>query len=81
MIKSKELATPSSCINQAADDEPVFVLRGKDICAADIVRDWCIARIRAGKNKHDDEQIREAQALADQMEEYAAAHKARTGAT
>lgn len=40
MLKREELANPNSCINKAADDEPVFVLRGNDPVAASIVRQW-----------------------------------------
>lgn len=42
MNKSDELANPSSCINKAAPDEPVFVLRGNDELAPDIVRAWVV---------------------------------------
>lgn len=42
MKKSDELANPRSCINLAAPDEPVFVLRGNDELAPDIVRAWVV---------------------------------------
>jgi hypothetical protein len=32
MIKNLELTNPDSCLNKAADDEMVFVLRAKDPC-------------------------------------------------
>jgi len=39
-LKREELANPNSCLNKAADDEPVFVLRANDPVAAKIVRKW-----------------------------------------
>lgn len=42
MIKSLELAGPS-CLTNAADDEPLFVLRANDELAAGIVRAWAFA--------------------------------------
>lgn len=70
MIKKDEISNPSSCLNRATDDEPLFVLRGKDVTAPDVIRDWCFRRIDAGKNQKGDEQIKQAYALADQMTEY-----------
>ena len=40
MIKSNEIQSPSSCLNSAASDEPIFVLRANDELASDIVREW-----------------------------------------
>jgi hypothetical protein len=40
MLKRDELANPKSCLNQAADDEPIFTLRANDELAASIVRSW-----------------------------------------
>lgn len=40
MTKQKVLTDPSSCLNKAADDEPLFVIRGNDPCAGATVRDW-----------------------------------------
>lgn len=39
-LKRDELANPDSCLNKAADDEPIFVLRANDPVAASIVRQW-----------------------------------------
>jgi hypothetical protein len=39
-IKAVELNDPNSCINKAADDEPVFVLRANDENAAPAVAAW-----------------------------------------
>jgi hypothetical protein len=40
MIKRDELANPNSCLNKAADNEPIFVLRANDDIAAYVVREW-----------------------------------------
>lgn len=70
MKKTDEISNPNSCLNRAADNEPLFVLRGKDITAPDTIRDWAERRVNAGKNERSDPQIQEALALADQMVEY-----------
>lgn len=66
MIKSIELCDPGSCLNKAAPDEPVFVLRGKDPRAAQAVRLWVAMSV----GRHEDSRINEALALADQMDEW-----------
>lgn len=50
MIKCDELSNPQSCLNKAAPDEPVFVLRANDPSAPAIVREWA-AIYRAQKVK------------------------------
>lgn len=40
MLKRDELATQTSCLNKAADDEPIFVLRANDENAAPAVAAW-----------------------------------------
>lgn len=40
MIKLDELHRGNSCLNKAADDEPLFVLRANDPLAPDLVRKW-----------------------------------------
>lgn len=72
MLKKQEIDNLESCLNKAAIDEPLFVLRGKDICAAETVREWARARVRAGKNHPQDKQVLEALAIADAMDAYAA---------
>ena len=66
MRKIDEIAAGDSCLNKAADDEPVFVLRAKDPNGAQTVRHW--ANI-AGEN-HEPEKITEARELADKMDEW-----------
>lgn len=40
MIKEQELTNPESCLNKAAKDEPIFVLRAQDVFAADTILAW-----------------------------------------
>jgi hypothetical protein len=40
LTKKEELENPNSCLNKAADDEPVFVIRAQDSLAPVIVRRW-----------------------------------------
>lgn len=40
MLKRDELTNPESCLNRAADDEPLFVLRANDENAAPSVAAW-----------------------------------------
>lgn len=47
-IKRDEISDPNSCLNHAAEDEPVFVLRAKDPLAAKLVEDWAARAITAG---------------------------------
>lgn len=70
MIKRLELTDPTSCMSRAADDEPTFVLLGRDLAAPWTIRAWCSARILAGKNAEGDPQIAEARACADAMDVY-----------
>jgi hypothetical protein len=65
-LKKDEIANPKSCLNKAADDEPVFVLRAKDPLAALIVRHWAFVAEEHGV--HEPEKLAEARALADRMD-------------
>lgn len=40
MTKADLLADPNSCLNKAAADEPLFVLRAQDLIAPAVVRYW-----------------------------------------
>jgi hypothetical protein len=42
MTKADELSNPQSCLNRSADDEPLFVICGRDQLSSDAVRDWAI---------------------------------------
>lgn len=72
MIKHEEISNPDSCLNRAAEDEPVFVLKATDICAPYAILFWILSRITAGRNLEDDEQLKQAQALAADMIKYRA---------
>lgn len=40
MIKQNEIQSPYSCLNKAAPDEPIFVLRAQDELAGQTIRFW-----------------------------------------
>lgn len=61
MRKRDELSDPKSCLNRAFDTEWVFVLLGRDVAATVAVRAWIKERIRLGKNRPDDLQVRDAE--------------------
>lgn len=67
MLKRDEVSNPNSCLNKAADDEPVFVLRGRDALAPQHVRDWAEHAELRGASA---EKVAEARQLADAMEAY-----------
>jgi DnaJ-class molecular chaperone len=67
MIKREELSNPNSCMSRAKDDEMTFVLLARDEAAPMTIRVWVGERVRLGKNKMDDPQIKEALRCADEM--------------
>lgn len=82
MTKAEELEAAVNgrgCLGRSADDEPVFILVGRDRLAASIVRTWAHqfwnARVNAGtldaraQSKYD-----EALALATRMDAWREAH-------
>ncbi len=78
MIRNAELCSPTSCINMAEPEEPVFVLRAHDEMAPATVRAWAQFYMQSKNGwEHMTEQQRakyqEALALAQQMEDYARA--------
>lgn len=76
MIKSKEIEGPS-CLTQAADDEPLFVLRANDELAAIIVHEW-VQRYRAQKGaaitQAQEDKAEGAMRIADAMRAWYIAH-------
>jgi len=65
--KAEALLQPGSCLNKAADDEPVFILRAKDPLAAQTVRLWAsMASIGA----HENSKIDKALDVAGEMEHW-----------
>jgi hypothetical protein len=81
-------ATTDTCLTRCADDEPVFVLVGRDRCAADTIRDWVARVTSAWKDelaktssqipletmRAVDLKLAEALNTADQMDAWRAAH-------
>mgnify|MGYP001583639945 CR=1 FL=1 len=67
MTKREMLADPNSCLNRAADDEPVFVLLARDVAAPPAISSWMSFRARFGKNMFNDAQLLDAEAVADAM--------------
>ncbi len=57
------------CMAKALDDEPTFVLLGRDAAAPAAIRAWIAVRIGMGKNAAEDSQIKEATALIRMMED------------
>lgn len=75
MLKRDELEQPNSCINKAANDEPVFVLRAKDPLAASAVEYW--AKNAEATGFHDPAKCAEARHLASSMREWRDLHVSR----
>jgi hypothetical protein len=71
-LKRDEIADPNSCLNRAADDEPIFILRAKDQLTPKLVRDW--AAKAAIEGHHEIEKIEAAWKFADRMDAWRRAH-------
>ncbi len=65
MKRIEEISDPSSCINKADNDEPVFVLRANDPLAASVVDVW--VNMAEGTGIHEDWKLKEARELAQEM--------------
>ncbi len=65
MLKHLELSRPDSCLNKAATDEPVFVLRAKDPMAAMTIRHWITM---SSNGAHESSKLAEALKAADEMD-------------
>jgi hypothetical protein len=68
MRKYEEMTRADSCLARARDEEMTFVLLGRDVAAPAAIRAWIAERIRLGKNRPDDAQVREAEQCARTME-------------
>jgi hypothetical protein len=66
--KAEELANPNGCLNKAADDEPIFVLRGQDLHADFGVDQWATAAALMLGDYH--WKVIEARQIAQQMRDY-----------
>lgn len=69
-LKKQELI--DGCFAKAADDEPIFVLRGQDKLAPELVREWArrfaTHHLYMQQGTYWNKKYREAMALADAME-------------
>lgn len=81
MRKCDELNNPDSCMSRAADDEFTFVLLGRDVTAPSTIRYWIGERLRLGMNDPEDDQILEAEAAADTIEQEQIARELKTNDT
>lgn len=66
MIKADELRTEISCLNKAAPNEPIFVLRANDPIAPQAVRLWAAMAF----NNHEDTKVVDAHLVAAEMEKW-----------
>ena len=81
MTKAQELeaaARGEGCLGRSQDDEPVFVLCARDPVAASVVREWAqhyyrVKSVRGALTLEQQKKYAEAIALADRMDEWAAA--------
>lgn len=64
----KFIELKSGCMAKAFEDEPTFVLLGRDPAAPVAIRAWIAERLRSGKNQVGDLQIFEARGLLTMME-------------
>lgn len=63
----EKMARGEGCLGKAADDEPIFILRARDMHAADLVHKWAIfARTTDCPN----DKVLEAIALSEAMERW-----------
>lgn len=76
MKKHEEIFNQNSCLNKAADDEPIFVLRANDPCAPLAVHNWAAfyANSRAPMTPAQMAKYDEAKRLAYEMEAWQDAH-------
>jgi hypothetical protein len=58
-----------SCYDKAADDEPIFVLRAKDVLSSRVIRHWIWLAVEAGV-PIDSKKLKEAQQCADAMADW-----------
>lgn len=70
-METRANPNPHGCLARALPDEPIFALLGRDIAAPDTIRRWAQIRLEAGTEI---EQVHEALATADAMENWRLAH-------
>lgn len=78
-METKKKPASFDCYTNALPDEPIFVLLARDESAPRLVRKWCELRFaEMGEGLRSTEelpQVREAQAVANAMEEWRQANK------
>lgn len=67
MTKQELIDDPNSCWNKAADDEPLFVLRAKDLLAPKAVKRWAEMALRSN---HEQCKCTDAMLVAYEMEDW-----------
>ena len=72
MIRSEEIADGDSCLNNAADDEPLFVLRANDPLAPVVVSYWSKLAYETGL--HEIGKAAKAASVPGEMREWRANH-------
>lgn len=73
MLKSLEVSDPESCLNVALEDEPIFVLLGRDASAPAAITAWFADRLNRCKNRAGDPQMIEAREAISAMLDWRAA--------
>ena len=71
MTRSENLSDPNSCFNKANNDEPIFVLRAKDLTSIQVIAYWIHLRIQSKMNTRLDTKMQNARELMAEMEKYA----------
>lgn len=74
MTKRELIDDQNSCLNKAADDEPIFVLLGRDAAAYRAVLYWAEQRVSLGINGAGDTKVANAISVARQMKAYRSSH-------
>lgn len=70
MTKQENIYRQDSCWNKARDNEPIFILLGRDPVSSGVIRAWIHQRIAGKKNRAIDPQIMNAMECAAEMEAY-----------
>lgn len=70
MPKRENIEDKNSCLGKAADDEPIFILRGSNPSAISAISAWIDSRVKLGKNQNGDLKIRSAIQVMMDMESY-----------
>lgn len=69
MLKHQEISKIDSCLNKAADDEPIFVLRGKDPVIVPTIQAWIKLRSEL-ENEDDEDKLEEASCFIEVIERW-----------